>query len=207
MAEDTTHDRLKVGRLIEAYDLEGIGDDLERRWTRSEDRDSLRSLAEYFNRELLATALDRTGTEPLDGEVENLYRLLTDDDVTSGTREQTRARLGQRGLDVESLERDFVSYQAIRSYLQRTRDAEAPTGPRSDEAHRDAKRETVQQLASRLATVAEEALAELRAAGRLTLGDVQVVVSVDAHCTDCGTRAPVPEVIERGGCDCDGETG
>jgi hypothetical protein len=85
---DNSDARSKVARLIEEYELGGIGEEFERRWTREEDRSSLRDLADEFNRRLLRAALERTGDAPLDGEVDNLYRLLTGDDVTSGVRQQ-----------------------------------------------------------------------------------------------------------------------
>jgi len=69
----------KAGRLIEEYDRgEGYGDRFERLWTADDDRrEGLGGLANRFNRRLLRAAVD--------GEVDNLYRLLTDD-VSSETR-------------------------------------------------------------------------------------------------------------------------
>jgi len=76
-----------VLRLIEEYGLDGMGDELERRWTASgDDRTNLRDLAERFNQQLLAEALAEAGLQPLSGEIENTYRLLTDEDVNSADR-------------------------------------------------------------------------------------------------------------------------
>lgn len=55
--------------------------------------------------------------EPLDGEVRNTYRLLTDEDVSSGMRTAKRNELERAGVDVESVERDSVTHQAIYTYL------------------------------------------------------------------------------------------
>jgi hypothetical protein len=197
-----TQPRSKVARLIEQYGLAGVGDELEDRWTRSENRSSLRDLAAYFNRELLRATLEATGRAPLDGEIDNLYRLLTDDDVTSGAHQQARSRLDRRGVDVDSLEAAFVSYQSIRTYLRSHRDASPPTTDASPESRRESKRTTVQQLASRLDTVATEALRELRDADSLALGRFDVTVSVRVHCRDCHTRLPVGELLSAGGCQC-----
>jgi len=194
--------RSKVARLIEQYDLNGMGEDLERKWTRETDRASLRDLAEEFNRRLLQSAMDVADPELLDGEIENLYRLLTDDDVTSGVRQQARNRVAVHGVDVTQLESEFVSYQAIRTYLTEYRDASPPdTTPTADEQVRG-KRETIDRLESRLERVATRSLSALRNADHLTLGQFNVVVSVRVHCSDCNTQLPVSTLLSDGGCGC-----
>lgn len=194
--------RPKVARLIDEYGLDGLGAELEERWTRSEDRSSLRDLAEYFNRQLVESELETIDTDPLEGGVDNVYRLLTDDDVTSGVRQETRSRLEQRGVDVDSLEEDFVSYQAIRTYLTEYRDASSPDTSVDPETHRQRKRKTIQQLTSRLTTVTEEALRELANADHLTLGEFDVLVTVRVHCRDCDSHLSIPDLIRRRGCEC-----
>lgn len=194
---------LKVTRLIEEYELTDIGDELEERWTQETDRSSLRDLAEYFNRELLKKALETSNSEPLDGEIDNIYRLLTKKEVTSGVRQQTRARLKQRDVDVDKIENDFVTYQSIRTYLREHRQATPPDNTRSPNDHREAKQTTIQQLTSRLATVTEEALNELKNAGNLTLGQFDVVVTVQIHCLDCDSRVSVLELLRQKGCQCE----
>jgi hypothetical protein len=203
MGSESDTKRSKVARLIGEYGLDGLGDELEERWTRSEDRSSLRDLADYFNRQLLESALESIDTDPLQGGVDNVYRLLTDDDVTSGVRQETRSRLEQRGVDVESLENDFVSYQAIRTYLKEYRDTSSPDTSVDPDTHRQRKRTTIQQLTSRLTTVTEEALGELKNADRLALGEFNVLVAVRVHCLDCDSRVSIPELIRNGGCDCE----
>ena len=100
--------RTKVVRLIEEYGLDGIGDELEQRWTgRDVERDSLRTLAAVFNQRLFG--VNMIGMDPLEGEVGNVYRLLTDDEVSSGTGTETETRLRQEGVDVEELRSDFVT--------------------------------------------------------------------------------------------------
>lgn len=39
----------KVARRINEYDLEGLGEEMARRWTAEDDRWSLRDLADHFN--------------------------------------------------------------------------------------------------------------------------------------------------------------
>ncbi|WP_338742179.1 rod-determining factor RdfA [Haloplanus salilacus] len=193
----------KVARLLEKYDLGvAFGDELERRWTADgEERESLRDLADRFNRRLLERALLSAGASTVDGEIENLYRLLTADDVSSGMRTEARTRLERDGVDVDGLERDFVSYQAIRSYLTEYRDAEYDSPSASDRVR--SVRETIQRLRSRLRSVTEGSLERLQSTDRLTLGTFRLFVDVDVLCEDCGSQYGIVELLERGGCDCE----
>jgi len=131
--------RRKVARLIDEYNLQGIGEELERLWTADDDRRSLRSLADLFNRRLLKISLEEAGVTSLDGEVENAYRLLDDDDVSGADRTRARRRLEREGVDVDTLQEDFVTYQAVRTYLKNYRGAEynprrdGPAGTGGDE--------------------------------------------------------------------------
>lgn len=190
----------KVARLVAEYDLEGLGAELEARWT-AEDPDerwSLRDLAAYFNRQLLREAMVEAGVQTVDGEVDNVYRLLTDDDVRPADRTRARRRLEREGVDVEALESDFVSYQAIRTYLKSHRDAEyAPDRDRVASATT-----TVQQLRNRTTAVVESKLDQLRDE-ELTLGDVRVITDVRVVCQDCGAQYDAVDLFDRGGCDCE----
>lgn len=47
----------------------------------------------------------------LGGEVPNVHKLLTDDDVTSGTQKEAQTWLHQQEIDIEELRNDFVTYQ------------------------------------------------------------------------------------------------
>lgn len=194
--------RSKVARLLEKYELEGLGDELERYWTAddSDERKSLRDLAALFNRRLLEVALVETDTEVLEGEVENTYRLLVDDEVGASDRTRVRRRLERDGIDVDELESDFVSYQAIRTYLKEYRDAEQSkrTGPNQERAI-----DTLQRLRSRLVNIAAQRLESLRAAGELTIGEFRLITSVRVICEDCGAQQEVATLIEAGGCDCE----
>jgi len=130
----------KVARLLSEYGLEGLGEELEDRWTGDGvERTSLRDLADYFNKRLLERALIDAGMSALDSDVSTTYRDLTDDDVSTGVRTDTRTRLDSNGIDVDDLESDFVSYQAIRSYLTEYRGAEyrSREGPRKHPAADD----------------------------------------------------------------------
>ncbi|WP_345779732.1 rod-determining factor RdfA [Haloplanus halobius] len=209
MAEDTggrSRRSSKVARMIAEYDVdESLGDELERLWTaEGQQRKSLRDLADFFNKQLLESAMTAAGISTVNGEVSNLYRLLTADDVSSGMRTEARTRLEREGVDIEQLERDFVSYQAIRSYLTEYRDAsyEQP----SDSEQVESVLDSIRRLQSRLRSLTEGSLDRLRSTGRITLGEFRLFIDIDVLCEDCGAQYGVIDLLERGGCDCEGET-
>lgn len=193
----------KVGKLLETYDLgEAYGERLEARWLGDGvERKSLRDLADEFNRELLTVAMREAGMNALDGEAENLYRLLTDDDVTSGTRIDTRRRLADNGVDVESLERDFVSYQAIRTYLMDVRNANYEADSGEDRVERTV--DSVRRLQSRTVSVAEGSLEQLENAGEISVGEGHVILDMTVLCEECDGQYSYEELLRRGGCDCE----
>jgi len=200
MVETPDPTRSKVGRLIEAYEMPHVGQELEDRWLgNGYESQSLRSLAEWFNKRVLAAKLEEAGENPIDGEVANLYRLLTSDDATAGMRVDAEATLEQSGIEPENLRSEFVSHQAVYTYLTEFRDV---SKGRSSTDRVESVRTTVQRLQSRLVAVVENNLAQLRDAGRLVLGEFNVLLDVQVLCEDCGASYPVTELLERGGCDC-----
>ena len=190
----------KVARILSDYDIPDFGDELVERWTAEDDRMSLRELAAYFNKQLLKSRLDQRRVDILPGEIENMYRLLTDEDVTSGTRIQVENRLSEHGIDTEELTADFVSRQAIHTYLTKHRQ-ETYEEPDADEIV-DRRLEELQRLRSRQQAVTEQTLSTLRKRDRLDLGSFQVLSSVQVQCTDCGRQFELSALLDRGGCDC-----
>jgi len=189
----------KIARLIDKYDLEELGLELEQLWTAEEDRKSLRKLASYFNRQLLEQALKEADVSHLDGDVENIYRLLTDDDVSSAELTRTQRRLERDGVDTDALEDDFVTYQAIRSYLKDYRGAEY-TPAETDPLKREAT--NVQKLRGRMVSVTEGNLEQLSNSDELTLGEFRTLADIRVVCEDCNTQFDVLELLDRGGCNC-----
>jgi hypothetical protein len=191
----------KVVRLINKYELDEIGEEMERLWTAdSDDRKSLRELAAFFNQRLLKTAMAAEGLETLDGEVENIYRLLLDNDVREADRMRTRRRLEREGVDIDELTSDFVTYQAIRSYLKDTRGAEYTPNDR-DPLEREA--ENFQKIRGRTVSITEGKLEQLRSSDQLSLGTFRTFVEISVVCEDCGTRYEVAELLDRGRCECE----
>jgi hypothetical protein len=195
--------RSKVRRLIDEYDLEGEGERLENRWTANrEDRLSLRELADDFNRRLLRAVMVEVGMNPLDGEVANTYRLLTDDDVSSGMQTQARQTLEREGVDVDELQKNFVSHQAIHTYLTKYRGVKRDEQTDEDRVQKGL--DTIQRLRSRTAAVSENIVENLASTGRIDVGDFEVLVDVRVFCRDCGTQYDVQDLLEEGRCECGG---
>lgn len=193
----------KVGRVIRENELADLGDELERRWLGvNRERQSLRELADYFNCQVLEAALEQAGEQPIDGEIENHYRLLTSDDVTASERTQAETRLARHGIDVETVKRDFVSHQAIHTYLTEVRGASLPSDESSPEAAITNRRETILRLRNRLVAVASRSLESLRQAGHLSLGEFDVIVGITVYCSDCEASVGIIDLFDQGGCDC-----
>lgn len=187
----------KVGRTIESYGLSGMDEDLIDRWTgRTGEKYSLRDLERYFNERVLSAALWEADVDPLEGEVTNLYELLSSDD--SG-EVQARRRLEREGVDVERVTTDFVSHQAIHNHLRKCRNVELERDPndRIDKA-----RDTVAGLRNRLIAVTENTLRRLDRSGAISLGEFSVFVNVQITCEECGKYYTVSELLDERGCTC-----
>lgn len=190
----------KVARLIEKYDLEGVGEELERRWTHPEHRESLRSLADAFNERVLRAALAAAGVDTVTEDVSHLYAVLDGEAGSRGERTQIERRLEREGIDVETLTDEFVSYGAIRSYLTGYRDASLPDAEPA--AGRDEAARTIEGLRQRTVSVTESKLETLRDTDRLRLGPHRVLADVQVLCECCGKQYDVAELLDSGACDC-----
>lgn len=191
----------KVARLIHEYGLEGVGAELETRWTDDgADRMSLRDLAEYFNKQLLEETLLDAGMPALESDLEATYRRLTSEDVSAGVRTETSSRLEQNGINVDSLTSDFVTYQAMRSYLKDYRGATHQSPSDEQKIAKDS--ESIQRLLSRTNSVIEERVEWLRDTDRLEITEFQVLLDAQVLCQNCGTQHTVVDLLEHGGCDC-----
>lgn len=195
--------RTKVERVMDQYGLEEWGPRLEAEWIGDEtERTSLRDLATEFNQAVLRAAVRDSGASVLDTDIESLYRTLTDDDVSRSDAVRRRRDLERAGVDIDDVRSDFVTHQTIYTYLTNVRDASLPEEDTEDRIER--KKETVQRLAGRTQVITESTLEELGNAGEIADRDYDVFVDVRAICGDCGADYPIVDLLEQGGCDCDG---
>lgn len=189
----------KVGRVIAEYELSGTAEWLEAAWTGDgRERQSLRDLADAFNRRVLEAAMRGADMDPLPADVESAYATLTGDEATSGARVDLRNRLEWEGVDLDTVEDDFVTHQAVHTFLRKYRNVERGS-PEPDPAK---EQETIGKLRSRTAAVTTNAVERLVDRGDLDAGSLDVFVDVRVVCSDCEGQYQVDEFIERGGCDC-----
>lgn len=192
----------KVARVIEEYDLDGMGERLESRWTgegEGENRTSLRDLADEFNRSVLEAAIDDSGRAVVSSDVETTYRLLTDDDVSEADRMRKQRELEQDGVDVSQIRGDFITHQAIHTYLTKYREAELP-----DRSENRVQRKvgTLERLQGRTSVVAESTIDGLVNSEDITDREYEVFVDIQVVCSECGTGYAIGELIRQGGCTC-----
>jgi hypothetical protein len=192
----------KVARLLAEHELRGVGEYLADRWTAEDttERSSLRELADEFNVRLLEAKLVDAGGDPIEGTAESYYEALTGDDVSQGTRTRVRRTLEQAGLDVEQARAQFVSRQAIHTYLTKTRGISNSQATTSNTP--SSVRETIDRLRERTRQVTTSRIERLRTAGAVSIGEFRVTVDIQVYCTDCGRQVEVTEFLGSQTCDC-----
>lgn len=200
--DDEVETTYKVGRVLSDYGLLGLHSELPALWLgESGDATSLRALAERINIALLEQAMEEAGMDPLEGEAENAYRLLTSDDVSVGVQTQQRNRLEREGIDVEQLESDFVTHQAVYTYLTKGLGVSKEESDDTDPVEKHEER--IQRLRSRTAAVMENSLEELQNGGDLSLGSFDTTVDLRVYCQDCETQYELSTLLEAGSCNCE----
>lgn len=193
----------KVGRIVHEYELDGLGHELERRWTgRDSESSSLRELQRDVNRRLVRTALSEAGISPIEGEIENLHRILVSSEVSESRRIEARRRLENDGVDVDSLVSDFVSHQTIYNHLRNCRNVSRAT-EQSDEERLSRAKSTIFGLQNRTELVTEQTLTQLSSNDVITPQGYDVVVDIQAICEHCGRSHGVETLLVAGGCQCE----
>lgn len=194
--------RSKIRSNVGKYGLEGIeAEILARRRGEKGEEESLRDLADFFNVRILEAALEETGTRPLQGEIENLYRLLTGEDVSKGMGIEARDRLARQGIDFEEIESDFISYQSINRYLKNNEEYD-PSDHSSQKRDEGTLRDRLFKLQSRMLTVTQSTLGQFTKRDGFSLGEFDVYVTVSVSCRDCGTTKSLTELLDDSGCEC-----
>jgi hypothetical protein len=96
------------------------------------------------------------------------------------------------------VEGDFVSHQAVHTYLTKYRGVKRDT-PAADP---EKERATVDRLRGRTKAVTTGSIDRLVDRGELDIDSFEVLVDVRIVCDDCGTQYQFGELIDRGGCEC-----
>ena len=195
--------RNKVQQVIERRDLTGLGAELEQRWhgTGYEDH-STRDLTAVFNRRVIEQAIRAAGETPLDGEVETIHEMFTDDTVGSGDSMQARTRLTEYGIDADQLAADLVSHQTIYRFLKNVREIDTSSEAKSTADRIESTRRSLRKLESRIQSVAAQNLTQLNRRPEFTMGEFDIFVDVRVTCNDCGTSGEITQIIDEYGCEC-----
>lgn len=203
MSETESSSRSKVARLIDKYDLREFGDWIEDSWTNEgENRWSLRELTDEFNKRILTEKFERVDEYVNDVEIEHTYDILTDEDISAGNRVEKRNELEQLGIDMDELETEFVTHQALYTYLTKIRGAEYERNIDTDEAiQRNI--DTLRRLQSRTITVTKDTVDRMCDADRDIDEKYDIAVDVTVSCYLCGKYFSAVELVEMGGCPCD----
>lgn len=198
--DDSTRPNSKVARIIRKYDLDGVGDRLESAWTgENGDRTSLRDLADQFNRAVLDAAIREASGPVSEIDVESAYRTLTDDNISKADQRRKRRDLDVMGVDIEAVESNFVTHQAVYNYLTDYRGAELPD---QSEGVAQRKAQTIERIQGRASAVTESAIESLTSSGEVADHEYDVVVDIRVICSDCGSDYPAGDLLRNGGCDC-----
>jgi len=189
----------KIDQAIEKYGLKEMDKELEKRWLGVDgDQESTRDLADFFNKTVLKEAVDQSETFTLSGNIDEVYRTLTDGDETDATL--VRSRLEQSGIDVEAVTNNFVSHQTVYRYLKDIREVERPD--QSSEDKKENAIETIQRLRGRTTAVTERTIDNLKKTDILSVGEFSVLNDLQVLCESCGRSYDVSTFLERGGCEC-----
>lgn len=185
----------KVTRVASDYHIP----DIDERLLRQRDREgSLRELAKYFNKQVLSQALD-SATREIIGDADHIYEVLAGVESNRSKKAELRSKLSQNGVDIESVEDDFVSHQTVRNHLHDC--LEIDTG-RQSTADIDGGRKTIEWAQARSEGVIEQTLERLRSAEEISNVPTEVTQSVRVGCGACGRTFPIAEFLDNQGCDC-----
>lgn len=185
----------KICSIINKYALEELNQQL---CDRHASGDSLRGLADFVNKRILKAAIDQADAY-LVAETDSIYKIFTDDDISSGRRTEMESKLENEGVDVETVRDDFVSHQTVKKHLNQ--ELNVDTSRKTDFDQTDA-RSRIEWSKSRHEAVIENTLSQLQAVDEIPDTDFMVFSSVHVTCEECDDTFTVHGFIENGGCDC-----
>jgi hypothetical protein len=183
------------------FDLEAVDKTLASEW-RDVDGKSVRDLADWFNKELLRSALRSQGRIPTTGEVDNLYRVLTDESVDAVERDRARNRLRQDGVDIADAERAMVSHQTLYRHLVNCLGTTRQRPSKSNGERLADWRSRIQALKNRTVRVTSRGIEQLQRSDSVAVGSADVALELVVSCRDCGASYPVEEFFDARSCDC-----
>lgn len=191
----------KVEAVASEFGLDGIHEELCREWA-DDDGMSVRELADMFNKRVLRTACRRADKLPIDGEIANLYRVLTDDGTDAGGRTRAREQLRQDGIPIADVEERFISHQTLYRHLVNCLDRAHEPPRKTDEERIEEWRSRLRALQNRTTSVTERGIEQLSNHGAVDIGSFDVLLEVNVMCEDCGGFYTLGEFLDAETCEC-----
>ena len=192
----------KIDALVERHGLEppepgfdSFDDYLLARWTGRSGRPSegYQSLTDYINRRLQKQVYEANGRDTLATQLESEYEVLTGDDDL--LRRELMDDLSADGIDAERLTGEFVSRSTTRRHLKDCLDGEKAV----TEAETDWERQSIEIALNQAEDKTRKALRSLSSKDEfLDLEDVAIEIDVNIACSECPTRIPLKEALDRG---------
>jgi hypothetical protein len=139
------------------------------------------------------------GMSVIDDAERNTYRLLTDDDVADTSRYDARQRLRLAGVDVEEVEDDFVSHNAVYHHLNQCLGVDTSRNytPNLSKGLVD-----IEKFIGRIKIVVSGEISRLSKYGRVAISEPEVIVSVKIRCGDCGRSHNIIHFMRNPKCPC-----
>lgn len=196
----------KVGRNIEQYRLDDLNTQLRRR--RQEDGASLRELADYVNQRILAAALtaeDVDVDDALFGSINSenalpiLYEAIEGDETPAEQTARVRTRLAQLGVDIETVEADWITHPTVRTHLREC--LEIDTQRTSTIAPDDA-RDTIEWARTQCTNIVDQTFTRLRNADVVSTGPLDITITIQITCTACRTTYRPSQLLTHRECAC-----
>jgi|AntRauMinimDraft_2_1070382.scaffolds.fasta_scaffold00870_2 hypothetical protein len=192
----------KVDNAIIKYDIgsqstefESINEELLAMWTGETQRKPLgyRSLAEYFNKQLLRNVYNQNGRLILGAQLEDELEILTgDDEIAQG---ELFDELKQDGIDDEEICSDLVSFSTIRRHLTGCLDGEKER----QQAQTEWEQNSIEIALNTLDEKVAKSLSSYETKGEiLSATDAEVSINIHLSCPECPTRRTLSDALQLG---------
>jgi len=187
----------KIGRGIETYDCNGLNDELVHEY-RDADA-SLRDLERVINEAFTTAALEAAGS-PTDRDPADITAILRGDDESKRQQARLETELDQVGVDVDQLQRDYVSFRTVKTHLNEHLGIDTS---RNESITLDSAESIIEWAETRCTGVIKRTLQRLSNADEATIGDdFTVNISPRITCHECNSTLTVREFVGNEGCSC-----
>jgi len=194
----------KVDRVRAAYDVspplragENLDEYLVARWLGENNNEAtgLRTLAEWFNKELMKEVYRDHGRSDSSVRINSDYNALQEDDIPTHEREELISELADDGIDGEAINKKFISKSTLSRHLKNCLGATKQPSNSETEWEIDRIRVATNTYRSHL----ESALQSLDNKSKINgIGDSEFQVQAYLSCSECPTRVTVETAYEQG---------